>query len=46
MHLLICNSNMFIPIVLTTVLNNSDQRYLIYVDIPSIYMFFDKLNLT
>ena len=33
MHLLICNSNMFIPIVLTTVLNNSDQRYLIYVDI-------------
>lgn len=45
MHLLICNSNMFIPIVLTTVLNNSDQRYLIYVDIPSIYMFFDKLNL-
>lgn len=45
MHILICNSNMFIPIVLTTILNNSEQRYLIYVDIPDIYTFLGKLNL-
>lgn len=36
---------MFIPIVLTTILNNSEQRYLIYVDIPDIYTFLGKLNL-
>ena len=37
MHLLICNSNMFIPIVLTTVLNNSDQRYLIGLLRPDLF---------
>ncbi len=43
--LLICNSNMFIPIVLTEVLKNKNSRYLVISDIDNIKHFFELLAL-
>lgn len=43
--LLICNSNMFIPVVLTELLRNQNCRYLIISDIDNIKRFFELLAL-
>ncbi len=43
--LLICNSNMFIPTVLTEVLSHSDKHYLVISDTDNIRKFFEFLAL-
>ena len=44
--LLICNSNLFIPTVLTEVLSHPQEHYLIISDIENIHRFFNFLVLT
>ena len=41
--LLVCNSNMFVPTVLTEVLSNTDKKYIVISDTVSITRFFDFL---
>lgn len=43
--LLVCNSNMFIPTVLTEVLNNPHDPYLVISDTKNIIQFFEFLNI-
>ena len=43
--LLICNSNMFVPTVLTEVLTNTEKKYIIISDTDNIRQFFDFLAL-
>ena len=43
--LLICNSNMFVPTVLTEVLTNTEKQYIIISDTDNIRQFFDFLAL-
>lgn len=43
--LLICNSNMFVPTVLTEVLTNDDKEYLVISDTANITLFFEFLRL-
>lgn len=45
MDILICNSNLFSPGVLTTVLQNPERQYIIYTDQPEISLFFQELHL-
>lgn len=42
---LICNSNMFVPYVLSEVLSNHNTKYIIMSDIESIVLFLNELNL-
>ncbi|MBR2154097.1 MAG: hypothetical protein IJ901_05735 [Bacteroidaceae bacterium] len=44
--LLVCNSNMFVPTVLTEVLTNPDKRYLIISDTANITLFFEFLAIS
>ena len=39
--LLICNSNMFVPTVLTEILSNPDKRYIVISDTANIVKLFD-----
>ena len=43
--LLICNSNMFIPTVLTEVLNNQQESFLVISDTRSITKFFEFISI-
>lgn len=43
--LLICNSNMFIPTVLTEVLSHPLEQYLIISDTVNVHRFFELMNL-
>ena len=43
--LLICNSNMFIPYVLTELLEHKDKEYIIISDIGNIIDFINELNI-
>lgn len=43
--ILICNSNMFIPIVLTEILSNPQKQYIVLSDISNIKDFFSLLKL-
>lgn len=45
MVVLICNSNMFVPGVLTTVLKNPEIYYIIYTDQYGIEKFLQELSL-
>lgn len=45
MKLLICNSNMFVPIVLSTILENMDKQYIIYTDQSGIFKLFSEFGL-
>lgn len=45
MKLLICNSNMFVPIVLSSVLENADKQYIVYTDQEGIYKLFNEFEL-
>ncbi len=44
--LLICNSNMFVPTVLTEVLTNTEKKYIIISDTDNIRQFFNFLAFT
>lgn len=43
-ELLICNSNMFVPYVMTECLKNRNTRYIVASDTPNINQFFELLN--
>lgn len=43
--ILVCNSNMFIPFVLTEILSNRQKCYLVISDIDSIELFFNAIKL-
>ncbi len=43
-ELLICNSNMFVPYVMTECLKNKNKRYIVASDTPNINQFFELLN--
>lgn len=43
--ILVCNSNMFIPYVLTEILSNRQNKYLVISDIESIKLFFNAIKL-
>lgn len=43
--ILVCNSNMFVPYVMSEVLRNKDKDFLILTDTANIYQFFSKINL-
>lgn len=43
--ILICNSNMFVPYVLSEVLENTDREYLILTDTANIAKFYREINL-
>ena len=44
-QMLVCNSNMFIPTVLTEVLGHPQNSYLVISDIKNIILFFNFINL-
>lgn len=44
MDLLICNSNMFVPIVMTTLLEHPNMQYVVCIDQDNIYTFFKEMN--
>lgn len=45
MIILICNSNMFVPVVLTTILENPTNKYLVMSDTVNIIKFFSQINI-
>lgn len=44
-ELLICNSNMFVPYVMTECLKNKNKRYIVASDTPNINQFLSCLIL-
>lgn len=44
MVLLICNSNMFVPGVVTRVLKSSREQFVIYTDMPGMESFFKEMD--
>ena len=43
-ELIICNSNMFVPYVMTECLKNKTKRYVVASDTPNINQFFELFN--